>query len=64
MPAIGIGKGCVIKRAIIDKNARIGEDVRIINPKRLNSFESDMYSIKDGIVVIPKNTSLAPGTLI
>ena len=63
-PPIGIGKGCVIKKAIIDKNARIGEDVKVTNVKNLDSFESDRYYIKEGIVVIPKNTVIPSGTLI
>ena len=63
-PPIGIGKGSVIKKAIIDKNARIGEGVKIINQKNLDSAESSMYSIKDGIVIIPKNTIIPPGTVI
>ena len=61
---VGIGKGCVIRKAIIDKNARIGEDVKITNVKNLYSFESDRYCIKEGIVIIPKNTVIPSGTLI
>ena len=64
MPPIGVGRNCLIKRAIIDKNARIGEGSKIINQKRLDSFESDTYSIKDRVVIIPKNTVIAPGTVI
>jgi glucose-1-phosphate adenylyltransferase len=64
MPAIGVGRSCTIKRAIIDKNARIGDGAKIINHKKLDSFETDIYSIKDGIVIIPKNTVIAPGTII
>jgi glucose-1-phosphate adenylyltransferase len=64
IPPIGVGRNCVIKKAIIDKSARIGEGSKIINQKKLDSFESNTYSIKDGIVIIPKNTVIAPGTVI
>ena len=64
MPPIGIGRNCLIKKAIIDKNARIGEGTKIINNKKLDSFESDTYSIRDGIVIIPKNTVIAGGSII
>ena len=61
---IGIGKGCVIKKAIIDKNVRIGDGSKIVNRKGLDSFESDTYTIKDGIIIIPKNTTIPTGTVI
>ena len=64
IPSIGVGRRSVIKRAIIDKNVRIGDDVTIVNQNNLDSFESDIYCIKDGIVVIPKNTTIASGTVI
>ena len=63
-PSIGIGEGSVIKKAIIDKNARIGENVKIINHKNLEFFETDSYSIKNGIVIVPKNTIVPSGTVI
>ncbi|MCK5288921.1 MAG: glucose-1-phosphate adenylyltransferase, partial [Candidatus Omnitrophica bacterium] len=64
IPPIGIGKGSVIKKAIIDKNARIGEKVKILNEKNIDYFESEMYSIRDGIVIIPKNIIVPSGTVI
>jgi len=64
IPPIGIGKGSVINKAIVDKNVRIGERVKIVNQKNLESFESGMYSIKDGIVIIPKGTTIPSGTVI
>lgn len=64
VPYIGIGKRCIIKKAIVDKNVRIGNGVKIINSKGLDSFESNMYSIKDGIIIIPKNTVIPAGTII
>ena len=64
LPSIGIGAGTIIKRAIIDKNARIGRDVRIVNEARLTEHDGDGYCIRDGIVVIPKNAVIRDGTVI
>lgn len=65
VPNIGIGKGSIIKGAIIDKNARIGEGCRvgIDNVARADgAYES--WTIVDGIIVVPKNSVLYPGTII
>jgi glucose-1-phosphate adenylyltransferase len=65
VPNIGIGQGCIIKRAIIDKNARIGDNCRIgIDPIPRRDGDFDTHSIRDGIIVIPKGTVLNPGTVI
>jgi glucose-1-phosphate adenylyltransferase len=63
-PYIGIGRNAVIKKAIIDKNACIGDGVKIINQKNLESFDAETYCIRDGIVIITKNSVIAPGTVI
>jgi glucose-1-phosphate adenylyltransferase len=64
-PDIGIGAGTVIRRAIVDKNARIGRNVRITNEAGIQESEDSPYfAIKDGVVVIPKFTLLADGTEI
>ena len=63
--SLGIGANSVIERAIIDKNARIGRNVKVINDRgTLESEEHATHVIRDGIVVIPKSTILADGTLI
>ena len=64
VPNIGIGKGSVIRRAIIDKNAHIGENVRIVNEERIQNFDGPGYYIRDGIVIVPKNGVLPAGTVI
>jgi glucose-1-phosphate adenylyltransferase len=61
---IGIGKRSHISKAIIDKGVRIGDDVKITNHKNVESYESDTYCIKNGIVIIPKNTIIPSGTVI
>jgi glucose-1-phosphate adenylyltransferase len=63
-PALGIGEGAAIQRAIVDKNARIGKRVRIHNEKQLQEFDGPLYSIRDGIVVIAKDTVIPDGMVI
>jgi glucose-1-phosphate adenylyltransferase len=65
VPNVGIGKGAIVKGAIIDKNACIGEGCRI-GIDDLNRADGNYghYYIVDGIIVIPKNTVLYPGTVI
>jgi glucose-1-phosphate adenylyltransferase len=62
---VGIGRGAIIKGAIIDKNVRVGEDCRVgIDEIRRADGNYGHYYIVDGIIVIPKNTVLYPGTVI
>jgi len=63
-PKIGIGKNCVIDHAIIDKNARVGDNVVITPQGKSNDFDGESYYIRDGIVVVPKNSIIPPGTWI
>jgi glucose-1-phosphate adenylyltransferase len=63
-PRIGIGANCFIRRAIIDKNARIGSGVQIVNDSRRLEYEGDGYFIRDGIVIVPKNCVIPDGTII
>lgn len=58
-PNIGIGANSVIENAIIDKNPRIGRNVRIVNEAGVvDSEDAPHYVIRDKIVVIPKYTIL------
>ena len=63
-PAIGVGPGSVVKRAIIDKNARIGAGVRITNVEGVQEADGNHYFIRDGIVVVAKNGVIPAGTVI
>jgi len=56
---IGIGDNCFISNALIDKNVRIGNNVHISGGKHLDNFTNELYSIKDGIVVIKKGAILS-----
>ncbi len=61
---LGIGERCFIKNAIIDKNCRIGDDVRINGGSHLEEIETETYMVKQGIVVIKKGAVIPKGTVI
>jgi len=61
---IGIGERCFIKNCILDKNCRIGDDVRINGGNHLKDIETDMYFIKDGIVVVKNGATIPAGYVI
>lgn len=61
---LGIGNNCHIEGAIIDKNARIGSNTTILPFPRGTNIDTASWIVKDGIVVVPKNTILNPGTRI
>ena len=61
---MGIGDRCYIKNAILDKNCRIGDDVRINGGKHLEDTDTELYSIKDGIVVVKKGAVIPNGFMI
>jgi glucose-1-phosphate adenylyltransferase len=61
---LGIGPNCEIEGAIIDKNVRIGEGVVIRSYPRGTNLEESNWVVQDGVVVIPKDTILFPGTYI
>jgi glucose-1-phosphate adenylyltransferase len=64
LPAIGIGSDCHIEGAIIDKNARLGADVIIRPFPPGTEWNTDTWSVQDGIVVVPKNSLIPSGTRI
>lgn len=63
---VGIGANSTIRRAIIDKNARIGRQVQIVNMARVKECnrETEGYYIRNGIVVVLKNAVIPSGTVI
>ena len=64
-PALGVGENSVIEGSIIDKNARIGRNVRVVNQRgTTDSEEHPTHVIRDGVVVIPKAAILKDGTVI
>jgi glucose-1-phosphate adenylyltransferase len=66
LPRLGIGEGTVIKRAIIDKNTRIGKNARLLNEAGVVEADgpNSSYFIRDSIIIIPKNAVIADGTII
>jgi glucose-1-phosphate adenylyltransferase len=60
-PLMGIGQRCYISRAIVDKNVRIGNDVRIVGGDHLEDGKYDKYHVVDGIVIIQKGTVIPDG---
>ena len=65
IPNIGIGQGCILKGVIVDKNARIGANCRIgIDPTDRKDGEYQAWYVVDGVIVIPKNAIIPPGTVI
>ena len=64
IPALGVGERCYIRNAILDKNVRIGNDVRINGGEHLANHDHDLYTIKDGIVVVKKGAILPSGFVL
>ena len=64
VPDIGIGQDCEIRTAIIDKNARIGHGVRLINARGVENENSENFAIVDGILVVPKHGVIHDGAVI
>ena len=64
IPNVGIGNRCTIINAIINKCGHIGENVSIINAQNLQEKDEENYSIRDGIIVMPKGAIIRSGTVI
>jgi glucose-1-phosphate adenylyltransferase len=64
LPQLGIGNRCQITNAIIDKNCRIGDDVRIIGGSHLEDGDTALYTVKDGIIVLKKGAIIPNGFTI
>jgi glucose-1-phosphate adenylyltransferase len=65
-PRVGIGEQGIIRKAIIDKNARIGSGVRLLNDAGVQNSdgENNQYYIREGIIIVPKNAVIPNGTVI
>jgi glucose-1-phosphate adenylyltransferase len=61
---VGIGRDCTVRNAIIDFNARIGDGCKLINAEGVQHLDNENYSIREGIIVVPKNAVIPPGTVI
>ena len=65
-PWIGVGEGTIIRRAIVDKNARIGANVRLLNEAGIEEADgpNGSYYIRDRIIIVPKNGLIPDGTVV
>ena len=63
-PPVGIGPGTVIENAIIDKNARIGKEVRLVNERKVQEAEGPGWVIREGIIVVAKNSIIPDKTVV
>jgi glucose-1-phosphate adenylyltransferase len=64
MPPMGIGEDSIIENAIVDKNARVGRNVRILNERGERDRDASNYFIRDGVVCIPKGAVVPDNTVI
>lgn len=64
LPWIGIGENTTVRKAIIDKNVRIGSNVKILNEAGLDHYDGGNYYIREGIVIVPKGATITDGTII
>lgn len=64
IPNVGIGQNCLIQNAIIDKNARIGDNAVLVNRDGIDNHDGDNYYIRDGIVIVPKDANIQPETVV
>lgn len=64
LPPVGIGEDCHVRRAIIDKNARVGRGVRILNEAGEQEKDGEGWFIRDGIVIVPKGGVIPDGTVL
>src|SRR5262249_23480567 len=61
---LDIGDGSILERVIVDKNCRIGRNVQLVNRRGVRHDETDLYVIRDGIIVVPNGTVIPDGTVI
>ena len=63
-PGLGLGRNVVLDHVIIDKNARIGDGVRLVNEQNVEQADGDNYYIRGGIIVVPKGGVIRPGIVV
>jgi glucose-1-phosphate adenylyltransferase len=63
-PKLGIGRDVVLDRVIVDKNARVGDGARLVNEAGVQDADGDGYYIRNGVVIVPKDGVIKPGTIV
>jgi glucose-1-phosphate adenylyltransferase len=61
---LGIGRDVVMDRVIVDKNARIGDGVRLVNESGIQHADGDGYHIRSGIIIVPKGARVGAGVVV
>ena len=61
---LGIGRNVVLDRVIVDKNARLGDDVRLVNERGIEQDDRDGLYIRNGIIIVPKGAVIRAGTVV
>lgn len=66
IPNIGIGENSIVRKSIIDKNARIGKNVQLVNIRGVENEDGSngTYYIREGIIIVPKNAIITDGTIV
>ncbi len=64
LPHLGIGNNCIIRNSIIDLNCHIGNNVQLINKDNRKEADEENYTIRDGLIIIPKGTVIPDNTII
>jgi glucose-1-phosphate adenylyltransferase len=63
-PRLGIGRNVELDRVIVDKNARIGDGSRLVNEAGVEHADGNGYYIRNGVIIVPKDGVIAPGTTV
>jgi glucose-1-phosphate adenylyltransferase len=61
---LGIGRDVILDRVIVDKNARVGDGARLVNSAGIQEADGPGYFIREGIIIVPKGATIAPGTVV
>jgi glucose-1-phosphate adenylyltransferase len=63
-PHVGIGSNTIIRQAILDKNVRIGQNVKLLNPDNIDNYDAPdrSFYVREGIIIVPKGAVIADGT--
>lgn len=64
VPDFGVGDGTVIERAILDRDCRVGRDVKLVNRRGVQQEDGASYVIRDGIIIVPHGAVVADGSAI
>jgi glucose-1-phosphate adenylyltransferase len=63
-PGLGIGRNVVLDKVIVDKNARVGDEARLVNEAGVQEADGNGYYIRSGVIIVPKDGVIEPGTVV